>query len=425
MLGLGVFVALAACGGGDRSGFGDDGGAPDAGLPDGASDDGGGLINNEGGGPTDGDGDGISDADEGRWNDGGARDTDGDGTPDYLDADSDNDGLSDKLEGVADWDGDGIANYVDPKNDGAPPPWTFTGISTTFNSPIGIDFHEPTSTVVLSVNYPTGSPYNFERVDSKGNHVPLSSFNGMTDEVKVATVRSGNKGGFVTGTTFTGNGVDGEIVRIAPNGSTFDNPWVQLGAGNGLMRGSLYVDRTGEFGGDLIVVTTAGKVWRVTSAGAATKLAEVGTHLEGVIVVPNLPSRYGALAGKIIAGAEEQGKLYVFDKNGGVTSFSPGVNIEDIELVMPYENFFGVNYGTSRLLGVGYKELLPIAGDILLTQEMPNQGTTGLYRLQWDNGAPVAVPIVAGQGSATIGQWEHVTTASAGINEVPPPPPPQ
>ena len=49
--------------------------------------------------------------------------------------------------------------------------------------------------------------------------------------------------------------------------------WVVLpGTGHGLLRGSLHVDRTGEYGGDLIVVTTGGEVWRVQSNRVATML---------------------------------------------------------------------------------------------------------------------------------------------------------
>lgn len=49
-------------------------------------------------------------------------DSDGDGTPDYLDADSDLDGISDKMELGNDTDGDGIPNYLDTDsdNDGIP-----------------------------------------------------------------------------------------------------------------------------------------------------------------------------------------------------------------------------------------------------------------------------------------------------------------
>ncbi|MDJ0793834.1 MAG: Ig-like domain-containing protein [Woeseiaceae bacterium] len=61
------------------------------------------------------DGDGIADATEG------AVDSDADGTPDYRDLDSDNDAIPDALENF-DSDGDGIDDYIDPDsdNDGIP-----------------------------------------------------------------------------------------------------------------------------------------------------------------------------------------------------------------------------------------------------------------------------------------------------------------
>lgn len=365
------------------------------------------------------DGDGIPDAVEGRY-DMPARDTDGDGTPDAKDLDSDDDGLLDSEEGVADWDHDGVPNYIDARNDGPPPTLTLVGISTAFNTPIGIDFHEPTKSLVLSVNYGTaGLPQNFERILLDGTHAAFSTYSGLTDEVKIATARSGNPGNIPVGTLFTGNGLDGEIVRISPDGATIQNPWVSLpGTGNGLMRGSLYVDRTGEFGGDLIVATTTGEVWRVTPAGVATPIATLGVHLEGLIVVPNVPVRYGPLAGKIIAGAEEQGLLWAIDKAGNTQSYMLGVTVEDIDLVTIGENFFGVNYGTSRLLGATAKNVEPMIGDILLAQEAVTPGTTGLFRLQWTGTKLEAVAVPLDPASATVGQWEHVTFAGAGVGEI-------
>src|SRR5262245_27064909 len=66
--------------------------------------------------PPDADWDGIYDPVEGREE---GRDTDGDGVPDYLDTDSDDDGILDEDEGLIDiLDGDGVPAYLDEDSDG-------------------------------------------------------------------------------------------------------------------------------------------------------------------------------------------------------------------------------------------------------------------------------------------------------------------
>jgi hypothetical protein len=235
-----------------------------------------------------------------------------------------------------------------------------------------------------------------------------------------------------------GNGKGGEIVRItntAPGETlTFENPWVKLPGESGLMRGSLVVDRTGVYNGDLIVVTTTGGVWRIDGQKKATRIAQTSpvVHLEGVAIVPNFPARFGKLAGRILAGAEEQYNLHTFDASGERETFSLkaanalSIKIEDIDIVNPNENFFGVNYGTNALLGVSSDQLAPLVGDIILTQEVPPSTQSGMWTLRWNFSTNTvqtqAIPIKA--GSATVGQWEHVTFAGAGFPEVPIPPPP-
>ena len=344
-----------------------------------------------------------------------------DATP--PDQDTDKDCIPDVLEAAGDTDGDGTPDVDDPINDGPAPTISLTAISTTFNEPIGIDYHEPTNSVVLSVNYPTGTPSGFELIAQDGSHKQFSTLTGLTDEVKIATVRSGNPSGFNAGDLFVGNGVDGQIVRISADGNTVDNPWVDLpGTGNGLMRGSLFIDRTTEWGGDLVAVTTSGEVWRVTSAAVPTKVAAAGVHLEGALVVPNCPARYGPLAGKLIAGAEGEGLLHTFAPDGTHMTYNVGVAIEDIDLIEPKGNFFGVNYGTKKLLGTPAKEFESVVGDILLAQETPVAGETALYRLKWDGSQLVADKLLATPQSAPQGQWEHVTFAPAGIVEIQPVP---
>jgi hypothetical protein len=406
LVGAGV-LALAGCGGGDENGV--------AGPSVGGSASGGASAAGGTGGSSASGGTGGSSA---------AGGTGGISVPDAgpTDQDTDGDGMLDSEEGTDDDDGDGIPNYLDPINDGAPDPITLTAISTTFNSPIGIDWHEPSNTVIVSVNYPTGTPTGFETIKFDGSHQQFSNLTGLTDEVKIATVKSGNPQGFKVGDLFVGNGVDGQIVRITDDGQTVINPWVDLpGDNNGLMRGSLYVDQVGTFAGDLIAVTTSGEVWRITKDAVPSKIASLGVHLEGLLVVPNKPARFGPIAGQLIIGAEEQGVMHAIAPDGTHTEYTLGVNIEDIDYIAPKQNFFGVNFGTSNLLGSPYTEWKKMMGDVLLTQE--DAGAVGhLFRLKWDGSTLVAQPIDWTPQSATVGQWEHVTFAGAGIVEIPPVP---
>jgi len=57
-------------------------------------------------------------------------------------------------------------------------------------------------------------------------------------------------------------------------------------------------------------------------------------------------------------------------------------------------------------------------GDILLAQETVTAGTSGLFRLQWTGAQLEAVAIPLDPTSATVGQWEHVTFAGAGVGEI-------
>jgi hypothetical protein len=294
------------------------------------------------------------------------------------------------------------------------PPVTLTPIATGFNNPVGIDYHEPTDQVILSVNYPTGQPSNFELVARDGTRQPFTTISGFTDEVKIATVRSGpHQGGFTVGEVFTGNGKNAEIVRISPDGATVLDPWVTLkdalGVPDpGLLRGSLFQDRYGVFGGDLIAVTTTGGVWRATSAGVATRVANLDTHLEGVTTVPDEPGRYGPWAGKIVVGAEQQARIYAIDAAGNIADQRElGISPEDIEIIPTGENFVGVDFGGKQLLGAPTSAFAGMVGDFLIAQE--DGGI--LWHVRWD---PASSNFQTEQ-VAQVEQWEHVTFAPVGF----------
>lgn len=296
-------------------------------------------------------------------------------------------------------------------------PITLSQVATGFHNPIGIDYHEPDNKLIISVNYPNGEPSNFALVAANGTQSPFSAVHGLDDELKLASVRSGPcQGGFATGEVFTGSGAPGVIVRVAADGSSIQNPWVTLLGESGLMRGSLFQDRYCSFGGDLVAVTTAGGVWRVSSAGAATKLAQINTHLEGVTTLPNDPAKYGPWAGTIVAGAENQTRFYTISTAGVVASFNLGIRPEDLDVINADENFYGVDYAGQKIWSAGASQFAGMVGDIAVAQESPGI----LWRVHWD----AATSSFTKEELARVAQWEHVTFAPLtvvkfGVNPTP------
>ncbi len=292
-----------------------------------------------------------------------------------------------------------------------PSPVDLIPISTEFNSLIGIDHHAPTDRVVVSVNYATGQPYNFELVAWDGSRTQFSEIAGLTEEIKIGTVwQSDCTGGFEPGELFTGTGVPGEIARISSDGSQIQRPWVSLPGEDGLMRGGLFQDRFCVFDGDLLVVTTTGGVWRIDADGQAERLAALGGHLEGVTSVPNEPERYGPWAGRLLTGDENRNEIYAVDASGAVHTEQLGIAPEDFDIVPPRTNFYGIDYAAKRIVGVPADGWLDKLGDVVIAQESGQ-----LWDVRWDDAAAAfQVSLLA-----RVGQWEHVTFSTAGLVEIP------
>jgi RHS repeat-associated protein len=292
-------------------------------------------------------------------------------------------------------------------------------ISTNFNTPISVDFDEPLNALVLSVNFGSnGTPRNFEVIQSDGTHVPFGNVSGLGNEVYIATARSGNLGGFTPGDLFVGNGVPGQIARLSDGGNTLINPWATLPGETGLLRGGLTFDQTGIYGGNLIVDTTEGGIWEIDANGKATKLGSTGTFLEAVATVPNDAVRYGPLAGKVVALDEQGTKIFTVDTGGNVASIDLNLPaLETIHVVPGNENFFGVDFDGSRLLGASAAGFNSMVGDILLTQE----ANTVPIRLVWDGKDFLSQPLNMAPGSVTPIGWEgSAFTGTAGVNEISP-----
>ena len=275
------------------------------------------------------------------------------------------------------------------------------GTVTALNAPNGIDYHPANSSLIASVNNPTGNPKNFKRIASNGAQSDWSTASGFGSseaELKVGIVQT-TANGFNAGELHIGTGQTGKIGKISADGSTVTADWAtltnatQMVGETSLSLGGLYIDQTGVFGGDLIVVSGLGAVWRVTPSTNATRVAQindpvngVAATLEGVITVPNNPCAYGSWAGKILTCAESLNRIFTVDTNGTVTSFDFGMDHpEDADVVLGNQNLFCLNFnvGTpsaSSMLKIPKTLLTNFAGDIVIVEEV----FADLFIVHWD-----------------------------------------
>jgi hypothetical protein len=168
----------------------------------------------------------------------------------------------------------------------------------------------------------------------------------------------------------SGNGV----VHITNDGAS-SNSFVPSGATglNGTVRGILF-DAVGTFGGDMLVTTTSGSVYRVNSAGVVTLIASTGEDTEGLDVAPaGTP-----FAGDLIVASEGSGNIRAINPTTGLIA-TPIANVsgaEELDFVPlnlgasgnPVEGFYGANYAVD-IQKAGVSSFTGLQGDIIVTGE--------------------------------------------------------
>src|SRR6266511_2160445 len=278
--------------------------------------------------------------------------------------------------------------------------------------------------LIVSFNHPNGNPKNFRRIASNGATTNWSNLGGIGStkgEIKLGIVQT-TANGFTAGDLFLGAAQPGKIGRISADGSTVNTNWAtltnstQMVGETNLLLGGFYIDRTTVFGGDLIVVSGSGGVWRVAAATNATKVAQIndpssgeGTVLEGVLTVSNDPCKYGPWAGKILTCAEQQNLLCTIDTNGTVAFFNLSIGVpEDVDLVLTNQNLFCLNFvssapATSSVLKVPETLLTNFVDDVLIVEE----NTATLVIVHWD-GVRFVTRRLSVPGASSL---EHVSFA--------------
>jgi RHS repeat-associated protein len=299
---------------------------------------------------------------------------------------------------------------------------------------IGIDYYAPSNALAVSCTYmPVQKLYLLATDGTLTAYTNLQGNFYEHQEGKIVTVRD-TLGGFGVGDLFYANGYPGEVVRIKADGTVpgtsgqGGNAWVVLpdtSGQTGNLQGAFCVDRTGVYGGDLIVVNQVGKIWRVNSNGVPTYLTQIVTNVgplfDGMVTLPNDPERYGPWAGRIIIGASvgSSGVLYAVNTNGDFAAYDFGLPDVELLLVVPEnENLFFIDCQNdldyNPLWSAAAFEFQGMAGDLLVAPEGYDQDRV-MRRVHW-NGTGFEVQPIA---SLNVSGLEHATFAPFGVQNQP------
>ncbi|MDE3066741.1 MAG: hypothetical protein KGJ60_04230, partial [Verrucomicrobiota bacterium] len=230
-----------------------------------------------------------------------------------------------------------------------------------------------------------------------------TSITGLQDEIELATVKT-TTSDFPQGPglMFFGNYDPSDnpnnsyVGEVSPDGASYETEFAELAGDDSPVRGGLYVDQTGIFGNDLVVVTENGGVWQIDSSGSATSLANINNNqnvfLEGVITLPS-DSAWGPWAGKIITGDEDTGVIYAIDMNKTVNSYNIlgnapyQIHPEDFTVIpdesQGNQDLYVCSGNTVYKIEGSY--FIGHAGDLLISDEAGQE--PGLYIVRWDTTA--------------------------------------
>jgi hypothetical protein len=226
------------------------------------------------------------------------------------------------------------------------------------------------------------------QTDLDGNNVtkfgaPLPIASSAAGEIYVSS--SLGLGGFTSRSIFAGSQSFGTVWTYG-NGATTATAATQFVTG--LVGGvrSIAFDPYGNYGGDMLVATSAGRIYRVNSSGVATEIANLGVDTEGLDFTPQA---FGPIAsGMLVVLSEGDGHVRAIDPSGGIIdlglvfaapemlSFVP-LNFD--QTLDPLAGFYAARYPT-EVVKADREDFAPYLGQAIVTEENSHD----LYAISWD-----------------------------------------
>ncbi len=192
--------------------------------------------------------------------------------------------------------------------------------------------------------------------------------------------------GFAAGAVYAGNGQGNQIYLVPSSGAP--SLFTTLPDGGNVRQ--IFFDPGSNFGGNMLVTTNYGDVYKITSSGNVSLLAYLGADSEGMDIAS---STFGPYSGDLLVGSEGTGDLHAITPAGAV--FLVASDIDEAETVStvptnicssnnPLQGFYVANYPID-IQKAPASDFCAYAGDAIVTEEI--------------NGGPSPVNVVAWTGS--------------------------
>ena len=200
---------------------------------------------------------------------------------------------------------------------------------------------------------------------------PLPDASVTVGEVVVGA--SLGQGGFPTGDIYSGSQANGHIYHFANSGGA---PTLFANVPVGDIR-QIFFDPGSTFGGNMLVTTSAGDIYEVTSAGVVSLLASVGEDTEGLDIAT---TAWGPYAGYLLVGSEGSGTIRLIPPSGSpitvvlsVGSFPHAEGIAFVPLTLnvsdPLEGYYVSNYAQNVQFAPA-SNFTSLLGDAVVTDEL-------------------------------------------------------
>ena len=312
----------------------------------------------------------------------------------------------------------------------AEPVVLLTALRVPFDLPIGLDEHEPSGRLLETRNYPSGAGGNLAlmslpvfgspplRTVGSPPATPFSSLAGVREEINILTVKSGHSFGAPVGTVFVAD-LTGLVRKLSADGSSVSN-FAQLPSGGVGDNINLAMDSTGRWGGRMVASSGSGGLFLLDAAGNVETVATGMGRLQGVNFIPDDAARWGRFAGCIMAGTEDASAianalthLWCRASDGSISHETQrlGVRAEDIDVITD-GNLYAIDFNQGRIWGAEAGAFASLQGEMLLTQELPGAGSSGLFHVGFDIASDSftveALDLHFSTGPASGHSWEQI-----------------